>query len=163
MPEMPEVQAHAERLTEEFRGQVLKTFVPITFTALKTAVPAPDAAYGEPLVEVGRRLSDEPVDRQEAVLVGERELLGAHEGHRVLAECRQRQLHRREGAERVAVRVLVPWWNRAAWTNPLQRRLSAAAIALTVGGALALALRTSGRPAAVRPDEPAPATWRAKS
>ncbi len=55
MPEMPEVQAHAERLTEEFRGQVLARFVPLTFTALKTAVPPPDAAYGEALVEVGRR------------------------------------------------------------------------------------------------------------
>ena len=29
--------------------------MPITFTALKTAVPAPDSAYGSPLVRVGRR------------------------------------------------------------------------------------------------------------
>ena len=55
MPEMPEVQAHAERLTADFAGQRLKRFVPITFTALKTAVPAPDKAYGLPLEEVGRR------------------------------------------------------------------------------------------------------------
>ena len=55
MPEMPEVQAHAERLTESFRGMRLERFVPLTFTALKTAVPAPDAAYGLPLDEVGRR------------------------------------------------------------------------------------------------------------
>lgn len=55
MPEMPEVQAHAERLTEEFAGRVLTSFRPITFTAMKTAVPAPDAAYGEALIEVGRR------------------------------------------------------------------------------------------------------------
>jgi formamidopyrimidine-DNA glycosylase len=52
---MPEVQAHAERLTEHFRGMRLKRFVPLTFTALKTAVPAPDTAYGLPLEEVGRR------------------------------------------------------------------------------------------------------------
>lgn len=52
---MPEVQAHAERLTDVFAGRLLRRFVPITFTALKTAVPAPDEAYGEPLVEVGRR------------------------------------------------------------------------------------------------------------
>ncbi len=55
MPELPEVQAHAERLTEQFAGRILKRFVPITFTALKTAVPPPSSAYGLPLLEVGRR------------------------------------------------------------------------------------------------------------
>lgn len=55
MPELPEVQAHAERLTEQFRGRTLTRFRPITFTALKTAVPAPDEAYGHRLVTVGRR------------------------------------------------------------------------------------------------------------
>ena len=55
MPEMPEVQAHAERLTEAFAGAALDRFRPLAFTALKTAVPAPEAAAGHPLVEVGRR------------------------------------------------------------------------------------------------------------
>jgi formamidopyrimidine-DNA glycosylase len=55
MPELPEVQAHAERLSADYSGRVLKRFQPITFTALKTAVPPPDAAYGHPLVGVGRR------------------------------------------------------------------------------------------------------------
>lgn len=55
MPELPEVQAHAERLTEQFRGAILKRFQPLTFTALKTAVPPPDTAYGLPLLDVGRR------------------------------------------------------------------------------------------------------------
>ena len=55
MPEMPEIQAHAERLTADFAGIPLRRFVPLTFTALKTAVPAPDEAYGLPLEEVGRR------------------------------------------------------------------------------------------------------------
>jgi formamidopyrimidine-DNA glycosylase len=55
MPEMPEVQAHAERLTEQFAGRVLTAFRPIKFTALKTAVPAPDEAYGAALQQVGRR------------------------------------------------------------------------------------------------------------
>ena len=55
MPELPEVQAHAERLSADFAGQTLRRFVPLTFTALKTVVPAPDEAYGLPLVEVGRR------------------------------------------------------------------------------------------------------------
>jgi formamidopyrimidine-DNA glycosylase len=55
MPEMPEVQAHAERLTADFSGRVLTRFQPLTFTALKTAVPATDKAYGQPLIKVGRR------------------------------------------------------------------------------------------------------------
>ena len=55
MPELPEVQAHAERLTAQFAGTTLKKFVPLTFTALKTALPRPDAAYGLPLESVGRR------------------------------------------------------------------------------------------------------------
>ncbi|MEI8239474.1 MAG: DNA-formamidopyrimidine glycosylase family protein [Actinomycetota bacterium] len=55
MPELPEVQAHAERLTEQFSGAVLTNFVPFTFTALKTAAPAPDAAYGQALRGVRRR------------------------------------------------------------------------------------------------------------
>ena len=55
MPEMPEVQAHAERLTESYAGTDLARFRPLTFTALKTATPAPEAAQGQPLKEVGRR------------------------------------------------------------------------------------------------------------
>ncbi|HEY7070415.1 MAG TPA: DNA-formamidopyrimidine glycosylase family protein [Acidimicrobiales bacterium] len=52
---MPEVQAHAERLTEAYAGTDLARFRPLTFTALKTATPAPEAAQGLPLKEVGRR------------------------------------------------------------------------------------------------------------
>jgi formamidopyrimidine-DNA glycosylase len=55
VPEMPEVQAHAERLTDAFAGAKLERFVPLAFTVLKTAAPGPEAAYGEPLVDVGRR------------------------------------------------------------------------------------------------------------
>ena len=55
MPELPEVRAHAERLTAEFAGATLATFVPISFTALKTYAPAPDVAYGSPLVRVDQR------------------------------------------------------------------------------------------------------------
>jgi formamidopyrimidine-DNA glycosylase len=55
MPEMPEVHAHAERLGEQFAGRILTRFRPITFTALKTALPAPDDAYGAELQQVGRR------------------------------------------------------------------------------------------------------------
>ncbi len=55
MPELPEVQAHAERLAEQFNGRVLVRFRPLKFTALRTALPAPDDAYGQPLLGVGRR------------------------------------------------------------------------------------------------------------
>jgi formamidopyrimidine-DNA glycosylase len=55
VPEMPEVQAHAERLTEDFGGDALARFRPITFTALKTYAPAPEEAVGHPLLDVGRR------------------------------------------------------------------------------------------------------------
>lgn len=55
MPELPEIQAHAERLTDQFAGEVLQQFVPFNFTALKTATPRPDEAYGKTLISVGRR------------------------------------------------------------------------------------------------------------
>ena len=52
---MPEIAAHAERLTEDFGGAELATFRPISFTALKTYAPQPDEAYGTALQGVGRR------------------------------------------------------------------------------------------------------------
>jgi formamidopyrimidine-DNA glycosylase len=55
MPELPELQAHAERLTGEYAGRELTGFKPIAFTALKTYAPPPDQAVGHPLVQVGRR------------------------------------------------------------------------------------------------------------
>jgi formamidopyrimidine-DNA glycosylase len=55
VPELPEVQAHAERLSEQFGGAVLERFVPFNFTALKTALPRPEAGYGHALRHVGRR------------------------------------------------------------------------------------------------------------
>jgi len=55
VPELPEVQAHAERLTEHFSGRVLEGFVPLGFSVLKTATPRPDEACGQPLRQVHRR------------------------------------------------------------------------------------------------------------
>jgi formamidopyrimidine-DNA glycosylase len=55
MPELPEVRAHAERLTTEFGGAELGRFEPISFTALKTYAPAPDLAVGHPLLRVDQR------------------------------------------------------------------------------------------------------------
>ncbi len=55
MPELPEIQAHAERLDAAFAGTALERFTPIAFTALKTAAPPPDDAYGKELLFIGRR------------------------------------------------------------------------------------------------------------
>ena len=55
MPELPELQAHAERLEAAYAGRVLAAFRPLSFTALKTFDPPPEAAAGHPLDHVGRR------------------------------------------------------------------------------------------------------------
>ncbi|MBS1837840.1 MAG: zf-TFIIB domain-containing protein [Actinobacteria bacterium] len=60
MPELPEVQAHAERLSRPpdrggCAGATLSAFTPITFTALKTAVPSASDALGMSLRRVDRR------------------------------------------------------------------------------------------------------------
>ena len=55
MPELPELQAHAERLDAEFGGATLKGFRALTFTALKTYAPDPASAVGQALGPVGRR------------------------------------------------------------------------------------------------------------
>jgi len=55
VPELPEVRAHAERLTDAYAGAVLARFEPISFTALKTYAPAPEAAVGHPLLQVDQR------------------------------------------------------------------------------------------------------------
>lgn len=55
MPELPEIQAHAERLTEDFGGLELTGFKALAFTALKTYAPKPDDAFGHALRRVGRR------------------------------------------------------------------------------------------------------------
>jgi formamidopyrimidine-DNA glycosylase len=55
MPELPEVQAHAERLTDDYAGVELAKFRAITFTALKTFSPAPESLQGLALDRVGRR------------------------------------------------------------------------------------------------------------
>ena len=52
---MPEVQAHAERLTAALAGRTLAKFELLNFAALKTFDPPADAAVGHELVTVGRR------------------------------------------------------------------------------------------------------------
>ena len=55
VPELPEVQAHAERLDEAFGGATLSAFQALSFTALKTYDPPADAATGTALSAVTRR------------------------------------------------------------------------------------------------------------
>lgn len=55
MPEIGEIQAHAERLEAEFGGRTLSGFRPITFYVLKTFTPDPAQAQGQKLARVSSR------------------------------------------------------------------------------------------------------------
>ncbi|MDH3679089.1 MAG: hypothetical protein OEV40_03980 [Acidimicrobiia bacterium] len=55
MPEMPEVQAHAERMTAALAGATLTKFELLNFAALKTFDPPVDATVGTKLVSIERR------------------------------------------------------------------------------------------------------------
>ncbi len=55
MPEIGEIQAHAERVAEEFGGRRLAAFRPITFHILKTFAPDPSDAVGATLDAVETR------------------------------------------------------------------------------------------------------------
>ena len=55
MPELPEMQALAERLGAALSGATLKGVEVLQFSALKTVVPAADAAVGHTVTGVGRR------------------------------------------------------------------------------------------------------------
>ena len=59
------------------------------------------------LVEVVGQRALQAVELEEAVLVGQRELVGGHVHDRVLAQREQDAVHRHQRAERVAVGVLV--------------------------------------------------------
>lgn len=48
MPELPEIQAHAERLERDYVGATLTRFEPLTFTVLKTVDPSAQAAVERP-------------------------------------------------------------------------------------------------------------------
>lgn len=55
MPEIGEIQAHAERLGNEWTNKTLTQFRPITFYVLKTFSPDPTTAHGQSLTAVGSR------------------------------------------------------------------------------------------------------------
>ncbi|HEX2025091.1 MAG TPA: DNA-formamidopyrimidine glycosylase family protein [Actinomycetota bacterium] len=55
MPELPEMQALAERLDALVRGATVRALDPLQFSALKTFDPPPDSLVGEPAEAVERR------------------------------------------------------------------------------------------------------------
>lgn len=55
MPELPEVQALAERLDAVIAGTALRGVTPYGFSALKTVAPDPSSVIGQRLRSVGRR------------------------------------------------------------------------------------------------------------
>jgi formamidopyrimidine-DNA glycosylase len=55
VPEIPELRAHAERLTETYGGARLERFRALSFTALKTFSPPPEEAAGRALDGVTQR------------------------------------------------------------------------------------------------------------
>jgi formamidopyrimidine-DNA glycosylase len=55
MPEMPEIQALAERLNDTVGGAVLDGFDLLQFSSLKTVTPRPAELVGRRLEDVGRR------------------------------------------------------------------------------------------------------------
>jgi formamidopyrimidine-DNA glycosylase len=55
MPELPEMQALAERLDDAVNGATLRSFDVLQFSALKTVTPSPFDLAGGDLASVGRR------------------------------------------------------------------------------------------------------------
>lgn len=55
MPELPQMQALAERVGEVLTGAELRSYEPLAFHALKTATPPPEALLGHTITAVGRR------------------------------------------------------------------------------------------------------------
>ncbi len=55
MPELPEVQALAERLDDTFTGSALARIDALQFSALKTVAPSPSDLHGRELLGVSRR------------------------------------------------------------------------------------------------------------
>lgn len=55
MPELPQMQALAERLEAAVGGSTLVAADPLGFSALKTVMPPPDAVVGHVVQSVGRR------------------------------------------------------------------------------------------------------------
>jgi formamidopyrimidine-DNA glycosylase len=117
MPELPEVQALAERLDELLAGAVLERIEPLQFSALKTYQPGPDALFGTRLQRTGRRGKYLVLDFE-----GHRLLLHLSQGGRVVVEDPPKRTRPRGGVVRLAFQgrpsILVREFGterRAAW------------------------------------------------
>jgi formamidopyrimidine-DNA glycosylase len=55
VPELPEIQALAERLDGAFAGACVERIDPLGFSGLKTVSPGPEVLVGRPVKNVGRR------------------------------------------------------------------------------------------------------------
>ena len=55
MPELPQMQALADRLDSAVAGSVLVAYEPLSFSSLNTVLPSPDELIARPLASVGRR------------------------------------------------------------------------------------------------------------
>jgi formamidopyrimidine-DNA glycosylase len=83
MPELPEVQALAERIHERLAGAVLVRAEPLSFAGLKTVAPSPEDVAGRTLASASRRGKFLVLD-----LAGPRLLLHLSQGGRVVFEPR---------------------------------------------------------------------------
>ena len=171
MPEMPEVQAHAERLTEQFGGLRLKQFRPFTFTALKTVVPAPEEAYGQPLQVVGRRgkfllLEFEPVTFVVHLMQGGRLLVDEKKSAKPRAGQARFVFERPPGATDPPALLLTEQGTErkaGVWCVPTEKALSSEPLdtlgpeaAIDLGGRVGRPVRRAAEhPAALVPPRPA--------
>ena len=96
MPELPELQALAERLDELLSGASLTELVPLQFSAIKTFEPPPDALVGSLLSHVTRRGKYLVFD-----FGGPRLLVHLSQGGRVKLEDLPKRTRPREGVVRL--------------------------------------------------------------
>ncbi|HEV2766537.1 MAG TPA: DNA-formamidopyrimidine glycosylase family protein [Acidimicrobiales bacterium] len=98
MPELPEMQALAERLHAAVAGGQLQGLQPLSFSALKTVVPDPASLVGRTVEEVGRRGK-----YLVCSLGGPRILIHLSQGGRVDLEDPPKTTRPRNGVLRVSV------------------------------------------------------------
>lgn len=96
MPELPEIEALAERLDGLLSGAALTAAEPLQFSALKTYDPPPDAVVGRTLRSVGRRGKYLVLD-----LGGPRVLVHLSQGGRVDVEDPPKSTRPRQGVVRL--------------------------------------------------------------
>ena len=118
MPEMPQMQALAERLDEIAAGGVLEALEPLQFSSLKTFAPRPAEAIGHRIERVSRRGKYLVFELDEGLRV----LVHLSQGGRVDVEAPPKHTKPRGAVVRIRVTdrpsVLVKEWGRerkAGW------------------------------------------------